>query len=96
MIARRGLPLELRRIGIGIAGFAVLSLGLALLVVPVPGTTILVIPFGLGILAKEFAWARRLFVWIMDGARRCWARLRSLRRLPVTRPAALPLVPTPA
>lgn len=91
MIIGRAFPLELRRIGVGIAGFAVLSLGLALLVVPVPGTSILVIPFGLGILAKEFAWARRLLSWLTGAFRLGWARLRALRRFRAGRPAALAL-----
>jgi len=77
--------------GVGIAGFTVLSLGLALLVVPVPGTSILVIPFGVGILAKEFAWARRLLAWMTGAIRQGWARLRSPRPSRAARPAALAL-----
>jgi tellurite resistance protein TerC len=38
------------------AGFSVLAVGLAMVVLPGPG--LLVIPIGLGILAKEFCWAR--------------------------------------
>jgi hypothetical protein len=96
MIVRTSLSLELRRIGIGIAGFSVLSLGLALLVVPVPGTSIIVIPLGLGILAKEFAWARRLLAWVTGALRRSWASLRGWRRFRLTQPAALALGPTAA
>ncbi len=86
----------MRRIGIGIAGFTVLSLGLALLVVPVPGTSILVIPFGLGILAKEFAWARRLLAWATGTVRRGWASLRSPWRFRAVRRAAIALGPAGA
>ena len=43
-----------------VAGFSVLLLGMALLVVPIPGTSVVVIPLGLTILAREYAWARRL------------------------------------
>jgi uncharacterized protein (TIGR02611 family) len=47
-----------KRIGITIAGFAVLLAGLALLVLPGPGW--LLIFLGLGILATEYVWAQRL------------------------------------
>ena len=47
-----------RRIVIGIAGFTVLAVGIALIVLP--GPAFIVIPLGLGILATEFVWARRL------------------------------------
>jgi tellurite resistance protein TerC len=39
-------------------GFAVLAVGLLMLVLP--GPAIVVIPLGLAILATELAWARRL------------------------------------
>ena len=45
------------RVVVGIVGATVLALGLAMLVLPGPG--LLVIPFGLAILATEFVWARR-------------------------------------
>lgn len=48
---------RVRRILIAGAGTTVLVLGIALLVLP--GPAFLVIPAGLGILAIEFAWARR-------------------------------------
>jgi uncharacterized protein (TIGR02611 family) len=51
-------PLRLaRRIGIGVAGSAVLGVGIVMLVMP--GPAFVVIPLGLGILALEFEWARR-------------------------------------
>src|SRR5262249_5154106 len=55
-----GLHTALRaaaRVVVGIVGATVVALGLAMLVLPGPG--ILVIPFGLAILATEFVWARR-------------------------------------
>jgi len=47
-----------RKIGGAAVGLSVLGLGLALVVLP--GPSVLVIPLGLTILAKEFHWARRL------------------------------------
>jgi tellurite resistance protein TerC len=48
----------LKRAAITVAGFTVLLLGIAMIVLP--GPAVLVIPAGLGILALEFGWARRL------------------------------------
>jgi tellurite resistance protein TerC len=53
-----------RRIIIGVIGATILLMGLALLVLP--GPAFLVIPVGLGILATEFAWARRLLKKVKD------------------------------
>ena len=47
-----------RRVGVTIAGFAVLLAGLALLVLPGPGW--LLIFLGLGILSSEYVWAQRM------------------------------------
>jgi uncharacterized protein (TIGR02611 family) len=47
-----------RRIVIAVAGLTVMIAGIVLLVLP--GPAFLVIPIGLGILAIEFEWARRL------------------------------------
>jgi uncharacterized protein (TIGR02611 family) len=47
----------IRRIGVTIAGFAVLLAGVAMLVLPGPG--ILAIVGGLAILATEYAWANK-------------------------------------
>jgi uncharacterized protein (TIGR02611 family) len=55
-----------------LGGFALLALGIVLLVGPGPGW--LVIFFGLGLLAVDFAWARRL----LDRLKREGARLRNL------------------
>ena len=49
-------------------GFTVLLLGLALIVLP--GPAVVVIPIGLGILATEFVWARRLLRRMKAEARR--------------------------
>jgi len=50
-----------RKIGIAIAGFTVLVVGVAMIVLP--GPAFIVIPAGLGILALEFAWAKR---WLAE------------------------------
>ena len=49
---------QVRRIFLIIAGFTLLLAGLVMLVTPGPG--LLVIFFGLSLLAAEFVWARRL------------------------------------
>jgi tellurite resistance protein TerC len=49
---------QVRRVAIGVIGFTVLLIGIAMIVTP--GPAILVIPLGLAILATEFVWARRL------------------------------------
>jgi uncharacterized protein (TIGR02611 family) len=75
MKARVGMERTVRRGGIAIAGFSVLVCGLALLVVPVPGTSLVVFPIGLAILAKEFDWARRLLAWSRGVLRRLWSHV---------------------
>ena len=52
------LPGPLRRGLVAMVGVALLAVGAALLVLPGPG--LLVIALGLGVLATEFAWPRRL------------------------------------
>ena len=49
---------QVKRLVISVTGFTLLIVGIAMLVLP--GPAILVIPAGLGILATEFVWARRL------------------------------------
>lgn len=61
----------LRRIGVVLAGGAVLIIGIAMIVLP--GPAIVMIPVGLAILGLEFAWARR---WL----RKARARGRLLTR----------------
>lgn len=48
---------ETRRAAVLVAGSALLAMGLAL--IPLPGPGLLVMLLGLGVLAAEFAWARR-------------------------------------
>ena len=49
---------QVRRVFLIIAGFTLLMAGVVMLVTPGPG--MLVIILGLGLLAAEFVWARRL------------------------------------
>jgi tellurite resistance protein TerC len=49
---------QVRRVFLIIAGFTLLLAGVTMLVTPGPG--VLVIFLGLGLLAAEFVWARRL------------------------------------
>ena len=49
---------QAKRLVIAVTGFTVLIVGIAMILFP--GPAILVIPAGLGILATEFVWARRL------------------------------------
>ena len=49
-----------RRIGIAVAGGTVLLIGIVMIFLP--GPSIVVIPIGLAILALEFPWAKRLLV----------------------------------
>jgi hypothetical protein len=80
--------LLLRRMGVAIAGGSVLALGLALVVVPVPGTSIVVIALGFAILAREFVWARRTVAWARRTGRALWTAARqTLGRPPVPAPA---------
>jgi uncharacterized protein (TIGR02611 family) len=56
------------RLGVLIVGLVITAAGLVLLVTPGPG--LLLIVAGLGILATEFAWARRLRDHAVDSAKR--------------------------
>jgi uncharacterized protein (TIGR02611 family) len=56
----KDLPAPLRKLKkliVGVIGVTVLLIGVAMVVLP--GPAFIVIPLGLGILATEFAWARR-------------------------------------
>jgi tellurite resistance protein TerC len=53
-----------RRIIVSVVGATVVLIGIALLVLP--GPAFVVIPFGLAILATEYAWARR---WLKKARR---------------------------
>ncbi len=78
----------MRKVAIATAGFAVLLFGVALLAIPIPGTSVAVLPLGLTILAREFAWAQRLLGWWTATVRQTFAGVRRLWRLLVARPAA--------
>jgi tellurite resistance protein TerC len=52
------LPAPLRKLIVAVIGLTILLLGIAMVVLP--GPAFIVIPVGLGILATEFAWARRM------------------------------------
>jgi uncharacterized protein (TIGR02611 family) len=56
------------RIGVTIAGVAVIVIGIILL--PLPGPGWLIIFAGLGILATEYEWAARLLSWARAHVRR--------------------------
>ena len=49
---------QVKRLIIAVIGFTVLLIGIAMIVLP--GPAFIVIPIGVGILATEFVWARRL------------------------------------
>jgi tellurite resistance protein TerC len=66
-----------RRIGIAIAGSAVLAVGVAMLVLP--GPAIVVIPLGLGILSLEFERPRRWLQWFRKKAADLTGRVRRFR-----------------
>ena len=91
---RRAFRGKVRRIAIGIAGFSVLLVGLVLVFVPVPGTSIIVIPLGLAILAKEFVWAKRTLAWLRQSAQAVRAAVRQHFGYPVVLVKAI--VPTTA
>jgi tellurite resistance protein TerC len=57
---------HLRRLAVGVIGVTVLTIGVVMIVLPGPATV--VIPLGLGILAVEFAWARRMLERLKNGA----------------------------
>lgn len=58
-----------------IAGSVTILVGIAMLVLPGPGS--LVIYAGIGILATEFIWAKQIFVKIRDCAVYCYRRLQA-------------------
>jgi hypothetical protein len=51
------LPAPLRKLIVAVIGITILLLGIAMVILP--GPAFIVIPVGLGVLATEFAWARR-------------------------------------
>ena len=65
----------IKRIAIAVAGFTVLLIGVAMIVLP--GPAFIVIPAGLAILAIEFAWAKRLLAEAKEKGTSLWQRRRS-------------------
>lgn len=57
---------HMRRIVVSIIGVSVILVGIAMTVLP--GPAFIVIPLGLGILATEFIWARRLLDRVKEAA----------------------------
>lgn len=55
---------QVKRLIIAVVGFTVLLIGIAMIVLP--GPAIIIIPAGLGILATEFIWARRLLIGVKN------------------------------
>lgn len=57
---------QTKRLIIAVIGSTVLLIGLAMVVLP--GPAVVVIPIGLGILATEFVWAKRLLNRVKSSA----------------------------
>lgn len=78
--ALSGAVKNARRIAVLITGGAVLLVGIAMIVLP--GPAVVVIPLGLGILATEFLWARRLLSRMNREVRAAAARVLGRRKTP--------------
>ncbi|WP_245919961.1 PGPGW domain-containing protein [Actinomadura mexicana] len=73
--SRRGAHVRLlRKIGVAVAGVALIVAGVAMLVLPGPG--IVAILAGLGLLGTEFPTARRISNSVNGHARAAWHRIR--------------------
>ena len=59
---------QLKRLVVAVIGITILVIGIAMIVLP--GPAIVVIPVALGILATEFAWARRLLLIVQGRIQR--------------------------
>ena len=66
---------KVKRLIIGVVGFTILLIGIALLVLP--GPAFIVIPIGLGLLATEFVWARRLLRKVREQIERATKNTKS-------------------
>ena len=66
-----------RKIAVTVAGLTVVAIGVALFVLPIPGTAIVVI-LGLAILATEFLWAGKLIDQLRKLARQLKAHALQL------------------
>ncbi len=64
------VPAPMRKLIVGVIGGTILLIGVALIVLP--GPAFIVIPVGLGVLAPDFAWARRA----VDRGRQAIAKAR--------------------
>jgi tellurite resistance protein TerC len=62
---------QLKRLIVAVIGMTILVIGIAMIVLP--GPAIVVIPIALGILATEFAWARRVLLIVRQ-------RIQGLRK----------------
>ena len=58
----------MKRLIVAVFGMTMLVIGVAMIVLP--GPAIVVIPVALGILATEFAWARRLLQMVRERVQR--------------------------
>mgnify|MGYP001431454072 CR=1 FL=1 len=56
--------MQARRLIVAIVGMTLVGIGIAM--IALPGPAIIVIPVGLGVLATEFVWARKLLHNIRD------------------------------
>jgi tellurite resistance protein TerC len=56
-VSLKDLPATLRKLIVSVIGGTIVLIGVAMILLP--GPAFIVIPVGLGILATEFAWARR-------------------------------------
>src|SRR4030042_1729569 len=63
-----------KRVVIGVIGFTVLLIGVAMIVLP--GPSLIVLLLGLGILATEFIWARRLLEKVRGTIKTKWEKWR--------------------
>jgi uncharacterized protein (TIGR02611 family) len=59
---------QLKRLIVAVIGITILVIGIAMIVLP--GPAIVVIPVALGVLATEFAWARRLLLKVRERIQR--------------------------
>ena len=66
---------QLKRLVVAVIGITILVIGIAMIVLP--GPAIVVIPVGLGILATEFAWARRQLLIAQERIQRYTSSLKN-------------------
>ena len=65
---------QLKRLIVAVIGITILIFGIAMIVLP--GPAIVVIPVALGVLATEFAWARRLLLIVRERIQRYASSLK--------------------